>query len=118
MYTIKDVLWQKEVHRIVKYQTNNNYTCLGIIKPGTNDQGELMLFTVESFAETPTLLSSLLMLKRSDLLALASHYKMETISGMRKNEIQTALMEYLIDEEIVSEDKQECRSQSNECCGA
>ena len=56
------------------------------------------------FVESPTL-SSLTVLMRSDLLTLANHYKLETTSGMRKNKIRTALIEYLIDEEIVSEDK-------------
>ena len=67
-------------------------------------QEELMSFRVGSFAEAPTL-SSLMTLKRSDILALDNHYKLETISGMRKNEIQTVLIECFIDEEIVSGDK-------------
>ena len=54
--------------------------------------------------EAPTLLS-LTLLKKSELLALANHYKLETTSGMRKNEIRKALIEYLVDEEIVSEDE-------------
>lgn len=63
-----------------------------------------MSFSVELFVEAPTLLS-LTSLKKSELLALANHYKLETTSGMRKNEIQTALTEHSVDEEIVSEDK-------------
>ena len=63
-----------------------------------------MSFSVESFVEAPTL-SSLTLLKKSELLALAYHYKLETTSGMRKNEIRTALIEYLIDKEIISEDE-------------
>ena len=63
-----------------------------------------MSFSVELFVEAPAL-SSLRALKRSDLLALANHYKLETTSGMRKNEIRTVLLEYLIDEEVVSEDE-------------
>ena len=51
----------------------------------------------------PTL-SSLTALKRSDLLVLANHYKWET-SEIRKNIIQTVHIKYLIDEEIVSEDR-------------
>ena len=45
------------------------------------------------------------MLKRSDLLALANHYKLEATSGMRKNEIRAVLIRCLIDEEIVSDDE-------------
>ena len=63
-----------------------------------------MSFSVESFVEAPAL-SSLTALKRSDLLALADHYKLEITSGMRKNAIRTVLIEHLIDEEIVSEDE-------------
>ena len=55
-------------------------------------QGVLVSFSVESFNETP--LFSLTMLKRSDLLALANYDKLETTSGMRKNETRTALIEY------------------------
>ena len=54
--------------------------------------------------EAPTL-SSITSLKKSELLALTNHYKLETTSGMRKNEIRTALIEYLVDEEMVSEDE-------------
>lgn len=63
-----------------------------------------MLFSVKLFIEMPTL-SSLTALERSDLLVLANHYKLETTSEIRKNIIQIVCIEYLIDEEIVSEDK-------------
>ena len=63
-----------------------------------------MLFSVESFFEAPTL-SSLTALKRSDLLARANHYKLETTSEMRKDEMQTVLIEYLINKEILTEDE-------------
>ena len=63
-----------------------------------------MLFSVKSFIEMPTL-SSLTALIRSDLLVFANNYKLETTSEIRKNIIQTVHIEYLIDEEIVSEDK-------------
>ena len=62
-----------------------------------------MLFSVKSFIEMPTL-SSLTALKRSDLLVLQNHYKRET-SEIRKNIIQTVHINYLIDEEIFSDDK-------------
>ena len=52
-----------------------------------------MSFSVESFV------------KKSELLTLTNHYKLETTSGMRKNEIRTALIEYLVDEEIVLQDE-------------
>ena len=67
-------------------------------------QGKFMLFSVKLFIEMPTL-SSLTALERSDLLVLANHYKLETTSEIRKNIIQIVYIEYLIDEEIVSEDK-------------
>ena len=46
-------------------------------------QGKFMLFSVKSFIEMPTL-SSLTVLKRSDVLVLANHYERET-SEIRKN---------------------------------
>ena len=63
-----------------------------------------MLFSVKSFIEMPTL-SSLTTLMKSDLLVFANNYKLETTSEIRKNIIQIVHIEYLIDEEIVSEDK-------------
>ena len=63
-----------------------------------------MLLSVKSFIEMPTL-SSLTTLMKSDLLVFANNYKLETTSEIRKNIIQIVHIEYLIDEEIVSEDK-------------
>ena len=63
-----------------------------------------MSFGVESFVDSPNL-PSLASLKRANLLALATHYKLETTSGMKKNDIQALLVDYLVEEEIVSEDK-------------
>ena len=44
-------------------------------------------------------------LNDTEEVTLANYYKLETTSRMRKNGIQTVLIEYYIDEKIVSEDK-------------
>ena len=45
-----------------------------------------MSFSVEEFVSSPKL-SDLATLKRSELVALANHYKLEVNSGMRKGDV-------------------------------
>jgi len=65
-----------------------------------------MSFSVDSFVESPSLLS-LGPLKKAELLSLAEHYKLEATQTMRKAEIRSKLVEYLVDEEIISEEESE-----------
>ena len=63
-----------------------------------------MSFSVDSFVKSPSLLS-LNPLKKAELLSLAQHYKLEATQAMKKGEIRTIIIEYLVEEEIVSEDE-------------
>jgi len=63
-----------------------------------------MSFTVEAFVSEPKL-SKLAMLKRSELVALASHYKLEVSSGMRKGDVWKLLSNFLIDQKLVSDEE-------------
>ena len=54
--------------------------------------------------KSPSLLS-LNPLKKAELLSLAQHYKLEATQAMKKGEIQTLIIEYLVEEEIVCEDE-------------
>jgi len=62
----------------------------------------IMSFNVESFISSPKL-STLVLLKKTDLVALAQHYKLDVTSTMMKCNIWKMLMEYLMEEEIVSD---------------
>ena len=61
-------------------------------------------FTVESFAEEPSLLV-LDSIKKTELLDIAQHYILSSI--MEKGEIKKLIKEYLIDEELVPEEDEE-----------
>ena len=65
-----------------------------------------MSFSVESFVDSPKL-SALMSLKKAELTTLAQHYKLEVPSTMKKSDIRKMLVDYLVDEEIVSEDEAE-----------
>ena len=65
-----------------------------------------MSFSVESFVDSPKL-SALMSLKKTELATLAQHYKLEVPSNMKKSDIRKMLVEYLVDEEIVSDDEVE-----------
>ena len=43
--------------------------------------------------------------KEVELLSLAQHYKLEATQAMKKGEIRTLIIEYLVEVEIVSEDE-------------
>ena len=62
-----------------------------------------MSFSVESFVDAPKL-STLSSLKKAELTALAQHYKLEVTNTMKKSDIRKLLAEYLVEEEIVSDD--------------
>jgi len=64
----------------------------------------IMSFNVESLVSSPKLSTSVL-LKKTDLAVLAQHYKLDVISTMTKGDIQKMLMEYLVEEEIVSDEE-------------
>ena len=64
----------------------------------------IMSFSVDSFVKLPSLLS-LNPSKKVELLSLAQHYKLEATQAMKKGEIRTFFIEYLVEEEIVSEDE-------------
>jgi len=64
-------------------------------------------FTVELFAEEPLLLV-LDSIKKTELLAIAQHYKLSSITGsLKKGEIKKLIKEYLIDEELVLKEDEE-----------
>jgi len=63
-----------------------------------------MSFSVDSFVASPKL-TSIGPLRKAELLSLAQYYKLEVSQGMKKAEIRTMIVEYLIEEEIVSEDE-------------
>jgi len=63
-----------------------------------------MSFTVEAFVSEPKL-SELAVLKRSELVVLASHYKLEVSSGTRKGDVRKLLGDFLVDENLVSDEE-------------
>jgi len=65
-----------------------------------------MSFSVESFVDSPKL-SALMSLKKAELATPAQHYKLEVPSTMKKSDIRKMLVDYLADEEIVSENETE-----------
>ena len=60
-------------------------------------------FKLEAFVEEPTL-QAINRLKKSQLLEVASYYKVEVNSSQKKSEIKQVLVDHLIDEEIIPED--------------
>ena len=63
-----------------------------------------MSFDVNTFVANPKL-SGLTTLKRSELVALANHYELEVLSGMRKGDVRKLVSDYLLDENVVSDDE-------------
>ena len=63
-----------------------------------------MSFDVNTFVANPKL-SGLTTLKRSELVALVNHYDLEVLSGMRKGDVQKLVSDYLLDENVVSDDE-------------
>ena len=64
-----------------------------------------MSFSVETFVAAPKL-SELAAWKRSELVALANHLKLEVSTSMRKGDVKKLVSNYLMDENIVSDDEE------------
>ena len=62
------------------------------------------VFDIESFAAKATLLM-LDSLKKTDLLTIAQHYKLSVTTTQKKGEVKRLIRDYLIDEELVSEEE-------------
>jgi len=65
----------------------------------------------ELFVSEPSK-SSLLKLKRAELLEVADHYKISCSSSSKKEEIRSVILEHLLEEEIISEDEGELSTSS------
>ena len=63
-----------------------------------------MSFDVDTFVADPKL-TGLTTLKRSELVALANHYELEVHSGMRKADVRKLVRNYLLDENVVSDEE-------------
>ena len=63
-------------------------------------------FDIELFTGNPTLLV-LDSLRKTDLLAIAQHYKLSTNTTQKKGDVKKLIWEYLIDVELVSEEETE-----------
>ena len=61
---------------------------------------------MEGFTEKPSL-AILLTLKKIVLVSLVTHYKLKVASSAKKVDVRRILTQYLVDEEIVSEEEQE-----------
>ena len=46
-------------------------------------------------------------MKKTELVSLATHYKLEVTSSTKKVDVRRILTQYLVDEEIISEEEQE-----------
>ena len=79
-------------------------TGLSLSVGGLLIRGAETSFTVEAFVSEPKL-SELAMLKRSELVVLASHYKLEVSSGTRKGDVRKLLGDFLVDENLVSDEE-------------
>ena len=65
-----------------------------------------MSFSAEGFTEKLSL-AILSTLKKTELVSLATHYKLEFASSAKKVDVRRILTQYLVDKEIVSEEEQE-----------
>ena len=65
-----------------------------------------MSFQVKDFTASPRL-ATLTSLKKTELVSLATHYKLEIPSGSRKADIRKIITKYLVEEEIVSEEEED-----------
>ena len=65
------------------------------------------MFDAESFLKEKEdeIVRKFLTLRKSELILLAQNLQLEIRSAMRKFEIQRVILNYLVEEEIVSEDK-------------
>ena len=65
-----------------------------------------MSFSVESFTSEPSV-KALSSLKRTELTQLAEHFKLTVASGAKKGEIRQLVINYLREEELVSDEELE-----------
>ena len=63
-----------------------------------------MSFDVNTFVAAPKL-TRLTALKRSELVAIASHYDLEVNNGMRKADVRKLFRDYLLDENLISDEE-------------
>ena len=65
------------------------------------------MFDAESFLsqKEDEIVRKFLTLRKSELILLAQNLQLEIKAAMRKFEIQRVILNYLVEEEIVSEDK-------------
>jgi len=63
-------------------------------------------FNFEKFVEELTL-KVIKSLKMTELIQVAQHYKLEVSSTLKKSELKKLAIEYLVEEEVVSEDDSE-----------
>ena len=61
-----------------------------------------MAFELHTFVASPTI-GELNSLKKSEIVQVAKHFRIEFTTKMRKDEIKKLVAEYLVDENIVSE---------------
>ena len=64
------------------------------------------LFNIETFVEELTL-KVVKSLRKTELIQVAQHYKLEVSSTLNKSELKKLAIEYLVEEEVVSEDDSE-----------
>ena len=64
-----------------------------------------MSFSIDAFVSTP-MLNEIAMLKKSELVVLANHYKLEIIGTMRKGDVRKLVSNHLVDENIVLDDEE------------
>ena len=63
-------------------------------------------FNFETFVEELTL-KVIKSLKMTELIQVAQHYKLEVSSTLKKSKLKKLAIEYLVEEEVVSEDDSE-----------
>jgi len=63
-------------------------------------------FSIDEVAATPHL-ATLSSLKKTELMALVIHYKLDIPTGARKADIRKTIVSYLVEEELVSDDDDE-----------
>ena len=61
------------------------------------------LFSIEAFVTAPSLIV-VKSLKKSELIVVAQHYKLEISSTLKKSELKNLVIEHLMEEELVCDD--------------
>jgi len=63
-------------------------------------------FNIDTFVEEPTL-KVVKSLKKAELIQVTQHYKLEFNSTLKKSELKKLVIEFLVEEEVVSENDSE-----------